>query len=75
MEGCEAFFVAFEVDPNFSGIVAIPRDDDKSVVVIVEDVNDSKYVYRSQTCRTVHQYCTGESMAILTYSSTASLLD
>ena len=42
VEGCEAFFVAFEVDPNFSGVVAIPRDDDKSVVVIVEDLNDSK---------------------------------
>ena len=40
LEGCEAFFVAFEVDPNFSGVAAIPRDEDKSIVVIVDDLAD-----------------------------------
>ena len=43
LEGCEAFFVAFEVDPNFSGVAAIPRDADKAIVVIVDDLMDGEY--------------------------------
>ena len=42
LEGCEAFFIAFEVDPNFSGVAAIPKEVDKSVVVIMDDLTDSK---------------------------------
>lgn len=44
LEGCEAFFVAFEVVPNFSGVAAIPRDADKAVVVIVDDLMDGEYL-------------------------------
>ena len=43
LEGCEAFFIAFEVVPNFSGVAAIPRDADKAIVVIVDDLMDGKY--------------------------------
>ena len=43
LEGCEAFFVAFDVVPNFSGVAAIPRDADKAIVVIVDDLMDGKY--------------------------------
>ena len=44
LEGCEAFFVAFEVVPNFSGVAAIPRDADKAIVVIIDDLMDGKYL-------------------------------
>lgn len=40
LEGCEAFFVAFEVDPNFSGVATVPRDEDKSIIIIVDDLID-----------------------------------
>ena len=35
-------FVAFEVVPNFefSGVAAIPRDADKAIVVIIDDLMD-----------------------------------
>lgn len=42
VEGCEAFFIAFEVEPNFSGVATIPKEVDKSVIVIVDDLTDSK---------------------------------
>lgn len=40
LEGCEAFFVAFEVDPNFSGVATVSRDEDKSIIIIVDDLVD-----------------------------------
>ena len=43
VEECEAFFVAFEVDPNFSGVAAIPKEVDKSVILIIDDLTDSKW--------------------------------
>ena len=42
VEGCEAFFIAYEVDPSFSGVAAIPKEVDKSVIVIIDDLTDSK---------------------------------
>lgn len=45
LEGCEAFFVSFEVISNFSGVAVIPRDADKSIVVIVDDFSDGKKCY------------------------------
>ena len=51
LEGCEAFFVAFEVVPNFSGVAAIARDDDKAIVVIVDDLMDGELIH-------VPSYCT-----------------
>lgn len=49
VEGCEAFFIAFEVDPNFSGVATIPKEVDKSVIVIMDDPTDSKsFVYKLQ---------------------------
>ena len=42
VEGCEALFIAFEVEPNFSGVATIPKEVDKSVIVIVDDLTDSK---------------------------------
>ena len=54
LEGCEAFFVSFEVVPNFSGVAAIPRDADKSIVVIVDDLIDGTCNYYSVTVM-VHQ--------------------
>ena len=53
VEGCEAFFVSFEVDPNFSGVAAIPRDADKSIVVIVDDLMDGKYPQNRSMCATL----------------------
>ena len=51
VEKCEAFFVGFEVDPTFSGVAAIPKDKDKSIIVIVDDVMDSKsYIYVASMC-------------------------
>ena len=42
LEGCEAFFISFEVAPNFSGVAAIPKEVDSSVIVIMDDPTDSK---------------------------------
>ena len=37
VEGCEAFFIGYEVEAAFSGIATVPRDQDKSVVVIEDN--------------------------------------
>ena len=48
VEGCEAFFIAFEVDPNFSGVATIPKEVDKLVIVIMDDPTDSKLFWKLQ---------------------------
>ena len=36
----KTIFQVFEVVPNFSGVAAIPRDADKAIVVIIDDLMD-----------------------------------
>lgn len=42
LEECEAFYIGFEVDTMVSGVAVVPRDVDKAIVVIVDDLNDGK---------------------------------
>lgn len=44
LEECEAFYVGFEVDTADSGLAVVPKDVDKSIIVIVDDHVDGKSI-------------------------------
>ena len=44
LEECEAFFISFEVDTTVSGAAVVPKDVDKTIIVIVEDLMDGKSI-------------------------------
>ncbi len=42
LEECEAFLIGFEVDTMVSGVAVVPKDVDKTIIVIVDDLIDGK---------------------------------
>ena len=42
LEGCEAFLIDIEVQADSTGIVVVPNDVDKMIILIEEDLMDGK---------------------------------